>query len=179
MTPTISLMLSVLVAIGQAALAIVAVASVLDFKRVRSLAEKYITQRNTLIVAFVVALFSTCGSLYYSEIAGLIPCDLCWFQRIFMYPQVILLGMALWKRDGRIVDYALALAGIGFLFSLYHNFVIYTATQSAFCSFKSVSCTTKTVMSLGYVTIPLMALTAFALILVTFLLRKLGEKKGN
>lgn len=176
MTPTISLVLSWLTLLAQVSIAILFLFTAFSLERVGAFATRNLGGRKAIRAAFVVALVATAGSLYYSEIAGFVPCDLCWFQRIFMYPQVVLLGLALWKRDDRIVDYALALAGIGFLFSLYHNIIIATATQSAFCSFTSVSCTTKTVMGLGYVTIPLMALTAFASIISVLLLGKHGGK---
>jgi len=176
MTPTISFILSVLTAMTQATLALVAAASVLDLKRMRSLAGKYITGRNAIRAALIVALVATAGSLYYSEIAGFVPCELCWFQRIFMYPQVVILGLAIMKRDQNIEAYGLTLAGFGLLFSLYHNVAIYTAVPSAFCSLTSVSCATKVVLGLGYVTIPLMALTAFSLIIAIFLLQRLGGK---
>ena len=179
MTPTINLILSVLTALTQATLALAVVASVLDFKRMRNLAGKYLTPKTAIRVAFVVALVSMCGSLYYSEFAGFVPCDLCWFQRIFMYPSAVILGIALLKHEETIIDYVLGLAGIGLLFSLYHNSIIYSTTESGFCSFKSVSCTTKVVLGLGYVTIPLMALTAFLAIIAVLLTGKLVTKSAK
>ncbi len=73
-----------------------------------------------LYLAWVVSLAATGGSLYLSEILGYIPCKLCWFQRIFMYPEVILLGIASYKNDRRQAGYVLPLSIIGGLFSLYH-----------------------------------------------------------
>ncbi|MEK7067519.1 MAG: disulfide bond formation protein B, partial [Patescibacteria group bacterium] len=60
--------------------------------------------------AFIIALLATLGSLFYSEVAGFEPCKLCWYQRIFMYPQVLLWGIAWWKKDKHIADYAVSLA---------------------------------------------------------------------
>ena len=49
------------------------------------------------ILAFIVALVSMCGSLYYSDVLGYEPCKMCWYQRICMYPEVLLLGLALYR----------------------------------------------------------------------------------
>ncbi len=176
MTQTVSLILSVLTALTQAALAFAVVLFVLDPKRAKALIGKYAFGRNAIRAAFVIALVATAGSLFYSQIAGFVPCELCWFQRIFMYPQVVILGLALWNHDENIIDSSLALAGIGLIVSLYHNFIIYTAVPSAFCSLTSVSCATKTVLGLGYVTIPLMALTAFATLVMILLSGKSQNK---
>jgi disulfide bond formation protein DsbB len=124
-------------------------------------------------LAFAVALVAASGSLYLSEIAGFQPCDLCWFQRIFMYPQAILLGLALLKRENTIIDYCLALLGIGLVISLYHNYIVYQAVTATFCSAAGeVSCTQQYIVEYGYITIPMMALTAFVTIIALLWLRK-------
>lgn len=129
--------------------------------------------RWSLPLAFAVAAVAASGSLYLSLVAGFKPCDLCWYQRIFMYPQVILLGLALLKREERIVDYCLALLGVGTVISLYHNYIAYQAITATFCSaVGEVSCTQQYIVEYGYVTIPVMALTAFLVIISLLLLRK-------
>src|SRR3989344_7919790 len=75
------------------------------FFRSRQNAVTKFLHQNGLLLAFLVALSSVFGSLFYSQIAGFAPCELCWFQRVFMYPQVLLLGFALVKKDTRIIDY--------------------------------------------------------------------------
>ena len=129
--------------------------------------------KHGILLAFIVVLVATLGSLFYSEIAGFKPCDLCWFQRIFMYPEVILLGLALVKKESRIVDYALSLSVVGFLFSLYHNYIYYQG--GGFCQIfgSAVSCTNRYVLSFGYITLPLMALTGFLLVIVLLMFSKL------
>ena len=124
--------------------------------------------RNGLIFALIIALVATAGSLFYSEIAGFEPCKLCWFQRIFMYPLVILLGLANIKKDVKFTFYPSALAMIGAVISLYHNTIYYGGISIFPCEpfGLGVSCTKVLVMEFGYVTIPLMALTAFLLILL-------------
>ena len=120
--------------------------------------------KNTLLFAFVIALIATLGSLFYSEIAGYIPCKLCWYQRIFMYPLPILLGIALFKKDNKISSYAIPLSIIGGIISIYH-YSTQILDNSAICSAESVTCASKIFFSYGYITIPIMALTAFALII--------------
>ncbi len=120
-------------------------------------------------LAFFIALLATLGSLFYSNIAGFAPCELCWYQRIFMYPQVILLGLAWFKKEKRIIDYSLILAGLGFLIALYHNYLTWggaTTTVCATASFVGVSCLRRYVFEFGFITIPFMSLSAFALIIL-------------
>ncbi|WP_051195626.1 disulfide bond formation protein B [Meiothermus rufus] len=80
------------------------------------------TNRNTLLLAlaWLVALVATLGSLYYSEVRNFIPCTLCWYQRIAMYPLVFLLGIATWRGDAGIRPYALTLSLLGLFWSSYH-----------------------------------------------------------
>src|SRR3989304_5997978 len=90
--------------------------------------------KHALAFSLAVALTATLGSLFYSEIAGYEPCRLCWWQRIFMYPQVILLGMALWKEDWGIADYSIALSSIGALIAGYHYLLQTGLASSLLCS---------------------------------------------
>jgi disulfide bond formation protein DsbB len=78
--------------------------------------------RNALLLAFawLVALVATLGSLYYSEVRNFIPCTLCWYQRIAMYPLVFMLGIATWRNDPQIRPYALTLSLLGLFWSSYH-----------------------------------------------------------
>jgi len=127
--------------------------------------------RNSIPLAFLISLMATLGSLFYSETAGFAPCDLCWFQRIFMYPQVILLGLAWWKKEDIIINYSLILILIGTLFSVYHNYIYYTAQPTGFCSIVS-PCTQTYILGFGFITIPLMAITAFVLMGLLLLNKK-------
>ena len=124
--------------------------------------------KNGLFFALLIAVVATGGSLFYSVAAGFVPCELCWFQRIFMYPLVILLGLAYIKRDFKFVIYPSALAGMGAAISLYHNYVYYGGISLFPCDpfGLGAACTKVLVMEFGYITIPLMALTAFILILL-------------
>ncbi len=129
-----------------------------------------------LLFSFLIASVATGSSLYYSQIAGFAPCDLCWIQRIFIYPLVILLGAAVLKKDRGIIDYVLWLCVGGFLVSLYHNYMNWGGVQASCAILNSgVSCIKRYVFELGYVTIPMMALTAFSLIIILLLYSKLSE----
>ena len=132
--------------------------------------------KNAVNFAFVVALISTVGSLFYSTYAGFVPCSLCWFQRIFMYPEVIILGLAILKNDKRIVDYVLSLSVIGLIFSVYHNYIYIKSLSSTFCTI-SEPCTVAYVLEFHYVSIPMMALTAFLTINLLLILGKYYDKK--
>jgi hypothetical protein len=127
---------------------------------------RFVTPRR-LMFAFAVSLTATLGSLYLSEIAGLDPCKLCWFQRIFMYPQAVILLVAYWKRDELVGKYILPLSGIGILFSAYHVY-IQQLSAPTMCSLNGPSCEVPEFVKYGYISIPVMALTAFAVLIALF-----------
>ncbi len=122
-----------------------------------------------LLFAWIFSLVATLGSLFYSEIALYDPCRLCWYQRIFMYPLAIMLGMAWWKNEKHIVKYAIPLAVIGGLIAAYHSAIQFIAAVSPSvtdtCAAVGASCRTPEFWAFGYITIPVMALSAFILIL--------------
>lgn len=126
---------------------------------------------NSLYFGLLVATVATTGSLFLSEIAGFAPCKLCWYQRIFMYPQVILLGIASFKNDCGIVKYTLPLLGIGIAVASYH-YVLQMSPLPLPCTDEIASCAAKQAARFGYITIPLMSWTAFLLIGVFMLITK-------
>ena len=117
-------------------------------------------------LALIVATGATLGSLFYSEVMGLAPCQLCWYQRILMYPQVIILLVVLRQKRGYSWESGVA-AGIGGIISAYHYLLQRSAVPNYFCNAVgySESCSTFFEMTYGYITIPLMALTAFVMII--------------
>ena len=121
--------------------------------------------RNGILLGFIISLTAMLGSLYYSDIVGYDPCKLCWYQRIFLYPQVFILGLALYKKDKNIIPYSLFLLVIGFFVSVYHNFIYFTKTSSIFCT-AFESCLKRYVYEFDYISIPVMALTAYVLIII-------------
>ena len=118
-------------------------------------------------LAFFVALTATLGSLYLSEIVHLIPCTYCWYQRIAMYPLVLLFGIAWIRKEPGIRHYVFPLAGIGLLIASYHYLIqrVPSLDGGTACS-SSIPCTTAWFYEFGYMSIPYMAGSAFALILV-------------
>lgn len=117
--------------------------------------------------AWVVAFVATLGSLFFSEIMGFPPCVLCWYQRICMYPLVLLLIASLYPVNKSIFKFTLPLPIIGILISIYHNLLYYKIIPASAspCS-KGISCTTTFINWAGFITIPLLALIAFSIILV-------------
>ena len=114
-------------------------------------------------IAFLSAALATSGSLFYSQIMGYDPCLLCWWQRIFMYPLVLLTPIALYFRDKYIVRYVVPMSVIGGGIAIAHY--IQQLTQVAMCG-GTTSCAVKYTFHYGYITIPVMALTSFALTIV-------------
>jgi len=122
---------------------------------------------NHLFAAWATSLIATMGSLYFSEIRGYEPCELCWYQRIFMYPIVLLLAAAIIKKDAKAALYSAILSGGGGLISIYH----YSIQKLAFLSDSApacgrVPCTGEYINWFGFITIPFLALTAFVIIFI-------------
>jgi disulfide bond formation protein DsbB len=125
---------------------------------------------SVLPLAFAVALTATLGSLYLSEVAHFPPCRLCWYQRIAVYPLVPLLGVAWWRRDRGVAPYAVALVALGLPVSLYHAVIErFPSLEGGACD-PANPCSIIWVERLGYLTIPVMAATAQALVAALLLL---------
>lgn len=134
---------------------------------------------NLLTGAWVTALVATLGSLFFSEIRGYVPCDLCWVQRIFMYPLAITLAIAAVKKDAKQAYYALPLSIIGAGVAAYHYLLQKVpALQEAGDVCGIVPCNAQYINIFGFITIPFLALTAFAIIslLLIFVIRL--DKRG-
>jgi len=170
----VNLTLSSLTVIGQVVALTILILLILD-GRGNAKAGKALAfiGKNAIMLGFVVALISMLGSLTYSDVLGFAPCKLCWYQRICMYPEVFLLGLALIRKEKAILPYAFLLAVIGEVIALYH-YVIQLGVLPAPCTVSgySVSCAKVFVLQFGYITIPLMAFTAFILIMLLMILGK-------
>ncbi len=130
-------------------------------------------------LAWVTALVATVGSLFFSEVMGLPPCLLCWYQRIAMYPLVVVIGSGIVMRDRRMKYYALPLCLIGLVISLYHNLLYYGLVPESIAPCTAgISCTSRQIEWLGFVTIPLMGLAAFIGLSVCLLFYK-SEQEGE
>ena len=120
-----------------------------------------------VFLAWVVATVSTLGSLFFSEVMKLPPCVLCWYQRICMYPLVILLLAGLFPFQKSIVRFSLPLVIAGWGIAFYHNLLYYNILpESASPCVQGISCTTVQINWLGFITIPLLALSAFSIIAI-------------
>ena len=116
--------------------------------------------------AWFVALMAMSGSLYFSDVVGFIPCSLCWYQRIAMYPIVFVLGVGLLQRDPTAWRFALPLPLVGLVISLYHVAVQYRPSLEIVACGTGVPCSARYVAVFGFVSIPVMAAAAFLLIAV-------------
>ena len=147
---------------------VVAIAAVWSPRARRLLAEA----RDSLLggevwIAWALALLATVGSLFFSEVSQFIPCRLCWFQRIGMYPLAAILLIAAKRRDTRgAALYGLPLAIFGAVVAIYHIYIEYhPEAETAGCKI-GAPCATKWIEKIGYITIPVLALTVFMSIIV-------------
>lgn len=124
--------------------------------------------RRAFSISFLILLAALLGSLYYSEIANFPACSLCWAQRVFIYPQVVIFGLALWYKRHDVLLYTSTLSAIGLGVALYNVYVQSFNAASAFCEPGSIasSCLEKYVEGFGYITIPVMSVTTLALLLL-------------
>ena len=131
-------------------------------------------------IAFILSLVATLGSLYFSEIALFEPCKLCWFQRIFMYPLVVILGVSLLKKTKDVFYYVQPLSAVGALIAIYHYYFQINPNPLAPCSSVgfSVSCNLNFFTHYGYITIPWMSFSAFLYIFLVSLV-KLRSKNNS
>lgn len=123
-------------------------------------------------LAFGTALTAMLGSLYYSEIAGFVPCTLCWYQRILMYPLTLIILVGIIKQDEYLPGYVLPFSVSGVGVSTYHYLTqLGVISHSAVCSV-GVPCSLRYVNYFGFVTIPFLALIAFVVISVIMVVTK-------
>jgi disulfide bond formation protein DsbB len=129
-------------------------------------------------VAWTQALVATFGSLYFSEVMRLPPCVLCWYQRILMYPIVLIGAVGIIRRDKALPFYVLPLSILGWFISLYHNLLYYKIIPESITPCQlGVSCTTRQIEWLGFITIPLLSFIAFTVINACFILYSRKERK--
>lgn len=116
-------------------------------------------------LVFLIALVSMLGSLYYSEVVEYAPCSLCWYQRIAMYPLVVIMGIAAWKRETTIRIYVLPLMVIGALLALYQYIIGYFPDAEVLGCSLDVSCTERYIWEFGFLDFPFMSLVGFSLMI--------------
>lgn len=135
---------------------------------------------NSMLIMWTVSIIATLGSLYFSEIREYEPCKLCWVQRIFMYPIVIMMTVAYIQKNPRIVVTTLVFSIIGGCISTYHYAIQKISFfQDGAISCGAVPCTGMYINWLGFITIPLLALTAFVILTAAgfYILKQLKEEQ--
>ncbi|WP_088013375.1 disulfide bond formation protein B [Gottfriedia acidiceleris] len=137
-----------------------------------------LTSKEFLIISLLISLSATLGSLYYSEIVKLVPCDLCWYQRILMYPIPLITIISMIIKDTNVKYYIRILTFLGILTASYQYIIQNLHQKSAFCNITS-DCTTIQVQYFGFITLPFMSILAFSLIFICsfFIKRDKMEKK--
>ncbi|MBU0480709.1 MAG: disulfide bond formation protein B [Proteobacteria bacterium] len=131
-----------------------------------------------LFACWLLAAVSTLGSLFFSSVMEFAPCVLCWYQRIFLFPLVIILARGLFPFDTNVVKYALPLSIAGFLTAIYHNLLFAGIIPEKIqpCS-QGVSCTEEYIDLFGFLSIPMLSLLSFSIIiaLLLFLQRRISR----
>ena len=128
---------------------------------------------NIIFICWIIASVSTLGSLFYSEIMEFAPCALCWYQRVFMFPLVILLLVGLFPFDKSIIKYALPLALTGWGFAFYH-YLLYSGfiPESLQPCSQGISCSETYLDLFGFLTIPMLSLMSFSTLVALLLALK-------
>ncbi len=123
-----------------------------------------------ILLGFLVSLAGIVLSLIYSELYGIVPCGLCWLARVFLYPQAVLFGIALWKKDAGVWLYSLGLSVLGAVITLYHHYLQIGGTSVLPCpAAGNVDCAKRFIFEFGYVTFPLVAFSGFVLLIILML----------
>ena len=132
---------------------------------------KNFLRNNVLYFAWLVSLAALLGSLYFSNVRNFPPCVLCWYQRIFMYPLVVIIAVGILRKDKLLHYYVLPLSLVGGLIAIYHNLLYYSILPESMAPcVAGVSCTTKYIGYFGFITIPLLSLAAFFIITMLILI---------
>ena len=168
---TLFALLTVVANIAVIAIAVIAIADRDGFSGLKRSAWSTLGP-SALWLAFAVALTATLGSLYLSEVAHFVPCKLCWYQRIAMYPLVPILFVAALKRDAGVWRYAAPLAAIGSAISIYHYQLERFPDQTSVSCTLEAPCTVVWIWKFHYISIPFMALSGFALIVALLLVAR-------
>lgn len=169
LTPDVVRFLAILTVAGQIIIAAAFAGFVVDAATGRHHRMLSWVSDHALGLMLTVALTATLGSLFFSDIAGWTPCKDCWYQRICMYPQVVLLLIACFRKDRNIAPYLLILSLIGAGIAIDHyseqlHAALTPVDPLVPCDTSGVSCAaTQIKFTFGYITIPMMALTAFTL----------------
>lgn len=130
-----------------------------------------------IFLCFLLASIATLGSLFFSEIMHFVPCSLCWYQRIFLYPLVLIFLVYLLYPDNSIFKYSIPLVFVGLIISFYHNLLLFGIIPESLAPCVSgVPCSTVYINWFGFITIPLLSLLTYTLLFILLLLGNKNEK---
>ena len=130
-----------------------------------------------IFLSFLISLIATLGSLFFSEIMNFIPCSLCWYQRIFMYPLVFLFLINLLFPDDKIFKYTFPLVVVGWIISVYHNLLMLKIIpENLSPCVQGVPCSVDYLNWFGFITIPLLSFFAYTSILILLIMLKRKNK---
>lgn len=131
----------------------------------------------SVLFSMLLAWGAVLGSLFYSEFANFAPCTLCWWQRVFIYPQAVIF-LVMWIKKERIFNLsALVLSCVGWIFSLYNTYLQFGGSALGACGTETaISCARRYFLTFGYVTIPTMSLTLFTLLILFAVFAKKNQK---
>jgi disulfide bond formation protein DsbB len=134
-----------------------------------------------LELLFAGIMSAVIGSLVYSEIVGFPPCDLCWYQRILLYPQAIIVLMAMFRKDKSVIDYLVPLSVLGAIVSFYQSLVQWGFSFGSIldCTAIGGECAKIYVSEYSYITIPFMSFSVFVYIIVLKFVYYSHNKKIN
>ena len=133
-----------------------------------------------VFLAFLVSLIATFGSLFFSEIMNFIPCSLCWYQRIFMYPLVFLFAINLLFPDDKIFKYAFPLVLVGWVISIYHNLLMFKIIPEKLSPcVQGVPCSVDYINWFGFITIPLLSFFVYTIVFILLIILKRNIKNGK
>ncbi|MGX5219109.1 disulfide bond formation protein B [Pseudomonas segetis] len=124
-----------------------------------------------LLCAWALALVASLSALFIGEVMGQAPCNLCWFQRVFMFPLAIVLGIACYRSDATVWRYALPIAGLGWLVALYHSLLYFGVFGDSIqpCG-AGGSCSSSNMTIFGAIALPVLSLIVFSLICMLLLM---------
>ena len=132
---------------------------------------KSLLTKNILYIAWIQSITATLGSLYYSEIKQFSPCILCWYQRIFMYPLIIIIAVGILRRDKKVYQYAAPMSIAGMFIALYHILLQKGILPEAVAPcVLGASCKIGYTGYFGFITIPMLSFSAFAIITICMLI---------
>jgi disulfide bond formation protein DsbB len=169
MVDTVVNLLATLTLVGDVIIIVVLLllAAQLLFKANYLLQLKKLISPHAYLGTFIVSLVATLGSLFFSEVAKWEPCVLCWYQRVLMYPQTLLLYTGIMRNERVLKPYLLILNSVGAMIATYHYMIQRDPSLSLLpCTASGPSCTFVPNFYYGYISIPFMALTAFVLIIL-------------